>query len=1214
MPTFKVELDFNTALNQANKASKQISDMYSKAFVSGLADWDVFGRNFRKNLDKVGKYEIEIANKRREVEGRNILLREKSEKNLANFVADKKRELADLERKLNGEVTAEKRKGYKAEIKAVNELISLSDKLNDNASKFADDARDLEKEVAKSSKQMAKLAKYMSASSEAASDIRQVWKDLKDPTKLGENLEGMASTFGEAFGSGIDVQSLAKSLGQGTGKWLGKGMQAIGGGGAGMAAAAGAIAGVVAGLGILIAAFIGVEKKVKEFNKEIIKTYGALSLARLGGGRLDAGLRILKRTVMDLTANFGVNEDEAKQLFDSLDKGGVTLDRITRGTLNATEAQIRLGSTLRGMYTVANMMGVGLSEYADNLTNYVNDLAMSVETVNDSFASIAKMASESAFGTRRFYSMVVQATAGQASLNVSLEQTGDLLLRMSKIMGAKKAAEMVGSAAGDMGGLSAQDRIKNVLIAGARGRRRFGVEARQQAGTFAQGVNTRGQRQIIVDALRAANITGDGITQAISNQDPTSLVHSLGQLNQREQGRLIAQLRSQGTEDAEAIARQLDQLTSLSRGSQRGMNAMVNSMESFSAGGSIAYRLDEVQNVVGGRLENLSAAQRAAAESVLGMSGHQYDAMRDYSRSLQGSFDLLTGHVQQGVEFNSDMDKRLIKLYGATVRDGRIVAAHLEANGSVSAQTGEQIRTANDLSQAYSRATGDEITNLREEATSLAQETMDATVSIQDILDNKISQLIQRVFEALDGPIGSLLRAIADAIPGTGDTAQQVAEQQGLMAEITGELKNLAQNREDETRELARLRVTATSNTATADKRREARGRIAEIERGRGARTDETNRLRAARESVAGGGDVGSARTMLRGVQAGRSQRNQAALSNVLGTGTAVGAAPSGLVGTTNMDARAEAFLQSLPARPGGRPAIPTPTTPARAAPSATPAPTAPAGRTSLITPAPAGTSEWDNWGNVAPIQRIAAPAAPTPVVPATAAPAPAAPAPAAPAPAPPPEPPSRRVAEAAQEPVVGEVANQTDAQKRAAAQQKRRDIESRREQHQDLMKLTGRALGDELAGSKLPDAIAFADAKMRLLEQLGPTPPTGDDLTRLLSGTATQAQVEAMHLPETAAPLARALRMSHGMAEEPPAHDFVYRNDGGRGVITPIDRADQLVGSRPGGPIATAAGRGGGNVVINIQGGDQRQVFETVRRAIVQAGITPNRVPSGGA
>lgn len=148
-----------------------------------------------------------------------------------------------------------------------------------------------------------------------------------------------------------------------------------------------------------------------------------------------------------------------------------------------------------------------------------------------------------------------------------------------------------------------------------------------------------------------------------------------------------------------------------------------------------------------------------------------------------------------------------------------------------------------------------------------------------------------------------------------------------------------------------------------------------------------------------------------------------------------------------------------------------------------------------------------------------------------------------------------------------------------------------------------GKNLGDGMAASRLPDAIANADAKMRLTEALFKGGKSEEEVARMLTGNVT---------PEDGrnAIYGSGLRASQFLKTH---HDFVYQDRGGRSVITPIDREDQVIGMKRGGAIDNAtARRAGGNVTINVNGGDERRVFEVVRRAIQQAGITPNRVPSG--
>jgi hypothetical protein len=72
-------------------------------------------------------------------------------------------------------------------------------------------------------------------------------------------------------------------------------------------------------------------------------------------------------------------------------------------------------------------------------------------------------------------------------------------------------------------------------------------------------------------------------------------------------------------------------------------------------------------------------------------------------------------------------------------------------------------------------------------------------------------------------------------------------------------------------------------------------------------------------------------------------------------------------------------------------------------------------------------------------------------------------------------------------------------------------------------------------------------------------------------------------------------------------AKDLILPASGGSPIIT--DERDTLFAARPGGPLASAMGGGGGggggrgSVQVNVYGGDQRKVYETVMRALKATG-----------
>ena len=1137
--TYKATADFSDILKQANAVGKQSGKLFSDNF--NLAQ----GGMFAKSLSRFKDIQKRIEKDGKDAATRQYIHELALAKKLPAETKKLERESKLLKDRISKEQDKDAQKALGKQYAAKLKELKLVQSYNKDTSKF----------ISQMNKSVASVQSIANITNREVRQLERATKSLKSASewveenlkagseKFGENLTDVAEGLGDVFTAGIDVTALSKKLSAGLGKGLSKAgdlMGAAGGGGGAsgtalkvLGGAVGVLGATVGALGALLAAFVMVDKKVKEFNKDIIKTHGALSVMRLGGNDLNKGLTIMKHTVMDLTGNLGVSEEEAKTLFSTLDNGHITLSKLTGGTSDAAVAQRRLSASLRDTYTAANMTGVGLSEYAENLTNYVNDLGMSTESVNDNFRSIAKMASESGFSTRRFYSMVVQATSGQSALNVHLEQTGDLLLRMSRIMGMKKAAEMVGGAAGDMGSMGASERIKTLLVAGGRGQQVFGREATQQAKNFSQ--DRAGMASAFGKALETAGLTGRGLESAFASgaTDPQELVKRLGTLNARDQRALLSGLRASGEPGADEMARQLESLVNLSRGATGGLSARVGSMQDLSAGGSMAMRAAMVQRIVGNRAAGeLSAPERAAAENVSGMSGHQMDAFISQIKSQQGDFETMARLGKRTDAASQATVARLAGLYHVTVTNGRIMD-----------ESNRELRDGNDLFQSTASTSAEAVEKTRTEAESIAYQTMDATVSIADILENKVARYIQQVYEWMSGWLGPLLLKI----PGLGDEREAYERKRATTSEFDKKIAEITSGSPDARKRMAQLQVQAHSSTATVAERKTAQEALTKLTGEQQQRDVQAHALQEARDRISGGNTYDT--------RAFRVRRTARGSHFDRGTGETTDAV-EGVNRAFSTREEAEAFQKTLG---GGASMTEEQMDPARVIARV--------------------------------LARSGAPGTPS----ATSAVAPTA--------APTPSPPTPAHAEAATAPVVAATEDvQTQAQEQH--QQTRRDARQRDRQAQVFNEklLKGRELGDGLAMSKLPDAIADADARVRLTEALFKGGAKAEDITRMLAGHATSA--------EGANPEFGAILQARQYRQQAGVHDFISQNRGGQTVITPIDRADQVMGMKPGGPVANAGARGGGNVNISINGGDERRVFDVVRRAIQQAGITPNRVP----
>ena len=1202
-----VELDFKNALKSAEEFSSSLEDSLAKALKQ-----DKGFSSFSKGIHKLEQLSEGFKKKQKKFDEAEGL----RQKHLNGELQKHLKSLLEQQKKLDQEIgaSAGQSQAYTDELKKqqaeLKRQIKLGDHIGGNYESYLKTHNKLAKELQNESEHLGKFSRNLGNAAESAKEIRDYFKDLKDPSKLAEGMEGAAERMGEAFKDGIDVQALSRDLGKGLAKGISMATKAMSGGNGAIMAVGGAIAGTVAALGVLLAAFIAVDKKVKEFNKGIIKTHGALSVMKLGGGNLNRGLQVVKHTVMDLTGTLGLSEQEATDLLDTLDKGGLTLSRLTQGARNATQQQEMLTRSLRDINAIAGASGVSLSEYTDNLTNYVNDLAMSTQTVNDSFASIAAMASESAFGTRRFYSMVVQATAGQASLNTRLEDTGDLLLRMSKILGAKKATEVVAGA--KLSDKSTQDLTKMVIQSRGGMRRVIEQEARTTAGNLARqaygggrGAAAGGEDSAVARALKAAHLPTEiarAMEQAGSSGDSSQLINLIKNMNPQAQADAITAMTSSSDLGVQQTGQQLQQLVRNVRGMTGGIGAQTEAMANFGPRGSIMAVLAATRGTIGDLMNqdgDISEDNLIALEDVSGYSREQVQSMRAVLMANRGTWRTMTRIQEHQSDQTAEEEIASARANGAIVRNGHIIQASVDSMGKLI--TGAELHNAQEMFSNQNTALAADGEAART-AQDIAQDTMDATVSVADILENKIARVMQSLYEVVEGPLLEAMSWIMDKMQ-IENKGGSLREQRKTSRAIDERIQEIQDAKRRTASNIARQQRIIGTSTSTPEKKVAARQEIQRLQQEAAGRRDDVRiqALTNARERVRSGntydtrgyqyqvkgytfatrgealkkeaemthlgtlGSVGEAGHAVHEVQMSTQQIVDRVVARALAPGTS-GASPAATVG---QGVRAPGAAPALPVghgvlAPGAAPAL-------YEAPSVGSGVLA-AGARPAGSPAPA------------PAPGAAPGAAPSTVP--------------APAPAPVPTP---QHANAANEPTVQ--ATETAAAEQGARD--RRSLEAQKKMREELARLAqGKNLGDGLAASKLPDAIADADAKMRLTEALFKSGKNATQVTQMLTGNVT---AEDGRNPEYGGILqARQLR---------GAHDFVYQDNGGRSVITPIDREDQIMGMKSGGPIANAMGGGrstGGNVNISINGGDERRVFEVVRRAIQQAGITPNRVPSG--
>ena len=156
------------------------------------------------------------------------------------------------------------------------------------------------------------------------------------------------------------------------------------------------------------------------------------------------------------------------------------------------------------------------------------------------------------------------------------------------------------------------------------------------------------------------------------------------------------------------------------------------------------------------------------------------------------------------------------------------------------------------------------------------------------------------------------------------------------------------------------------------------------------------------------------------------------------------------------------------------------------------------------------------------------------------------------------------------------------DADRSAAERKSQKTDDDTKKILENIEENSEKASAIEMLSSAIGDPALIARARMGDTEAL----------------TGLQAYINAN--PEAAGFAAKA-----GIAFQ----DFIYRGDGTRGTINPINKKDEFFGAKPGGAIDKAINGGGGGVVnINIYGGDENKVYQVVKRVLQESGIRGGR------
>jgi hypothetical protein len=952
------------------------------------------------------------------------------------------------------------------------------------------------------------------------------------------------------------------------------------------------LTGAVGGIMTVASAIMEIDSVGKGLNKTIVEGIGGFDLMATGVGNVRANLKALRGTITDgdFQAELGVPAAELAGLFGSLAEAGMPVSRLA-GDLSAftTEAERsnqateNLRDNLRSIVTTARLMGVQTSQMGQTMTETMNEMGTSLQTVEEHFAAIGKMAASSTFGTQRFFSMVLQATSGLTMMNVRLEDAGKLLTKMAKFMTQKKAAEFVSNMA-QQPGMYGQEGIKKYILTGGKNV--------QRSQTYAAKLASRSFLKDFAQDQGMNLLRSRGLDT--SNSD--TLASQLSRYSEDQRSMLMSELRASGSE---GMSQRVNSLIGLSHGMRGGMGRGMESTMYGDLGSKMALAFQQGRALTGSSSLNHLAGSpimQAAMEN-MGLSGDQAQQMIEAARGFEGDYLNLRKMVDTG-QTRSMSRERMLQTYGAAV----------DAQGNLTSASGASLGNTrqNMMDTSYIQAQTERLTKEIGEPIdanrALSEQIAANTLSFGDKLQMYVTQWLERIYASVESISGFL--GISSGRMSERDVAARTRIRETLESQANTQLEGVSGLQS----QLATKR-TQRGTASGADARR-LDAEIAALEsqvsgRQEGARVFQ----RAARDvgninSGSGATDwnstIGYYGNQLMGRNPALASMLRPTEENIAARSAAItqqyggmNLSPSVLRGNAEHEARRDMLLNmtsgvnvplaSSAGTSGGATAAATRPIAEAMAQGNVPVvetlrtqPTADQARANAGTITEATTSLNNNFMAIGKI----------PLKLATA------------------------------------IVNSDLAQDIATAVMDEYDIR----QFEKLLRASGvtpQALGGDQFQKVLDDYmgrdgggaryVLEGEGRNILATQLNRdmgSAGEGADLRNIQQGTLLRDMLVGAGLMPGSYERGQSDFNPIGVKRLQQQHDFIYRGDGYSGSITPIDANDTMVGFRPGGPVANSGGIGG-NVQVNVYGGDEQRVFRVIQMALRQAGIGPSRVVS---
>ena len=550
------------------------------------------------------------------------------------------------------------------------------------------------------------------------------------------------------------------------------------------------LAGVVAGFAAIVKVILDANSQQKEFNRNILEGVGGFEVITSKMGGAEKSLKSLRRAAIDGAFAQGALAKELIQVTNAFNQAGYTYKEMAKDLENAATAQSNFARATDIAFRYSRLLGQTASETATSMAESMEDLNLTLEGVAERFSAVSRMAMESGFGVKRFFSMVLQATSGMSMYNVRLEEAAGLLVQLGKILGTKIGGDFLSQMGKGFVNESMQDRTKRVMLTG-RGntRKHYELTAEDTGRDFQRNVEALAQAQgttegNIFEGAKAKGLDlGKMDFENLTDKQKKALQGLTSDEMDEILGRVKLNVAGMGS-DGDAIVRQLETLINVQRGASGKMSHMVTEMASFDFAGQLGMTLDSVSSLFGDQqLHELGYKQLMAVENLTGLSGEQLEQMRKISRGISAQFkqaeriaedeakndrEALGRYARnKGVSVDSLSDDdvtnaryeeqvRQVKALGGYIKDGEFISAVVDELGQV-VDSGQSFSMSDkDAYRRYVHSRGDSInkqaaSEMMSMDDALTQEIADNTYDIKNALEQGTNWLLERISSVVSG-------------------------------------------------------------------------------------------------------------------------------------------------------------------------------------------------------------------------------------------------------------------------------------------------------------------------------------------------------------------------------------------------------------------------------------------------------------------------------